>query len=222
MCRSTVDRLRATGHQRGSSFLRVPGELRNVIYGYVFEGEVAHARPSYDDKHSWLYPTQLLSLTLTCRQMYHETKALPFTLGTFHGTPRTLVLGLQRTLTEAQSQAVTSICLQINGYALGSGLSWTFPNPDGIPTLLSGDCMHEETVFIADSIDEALRGLAAYPNIKHIRVECRSSSIYEEYGPAVEPSVLQCRERALVTEMTKRLCATDGNAGIDVEMVFPF
>lgn len=168
--------------------------------------------------------------------MYQETKFLPFTLGTFHGTPKELVQDLQRTLSEAQRQAVNSICLQVSEYDMCSGYVWTVPDGDDgdggdnddddddntISNDLSSELMHEETVFIAESIDQALRGLTAYQNIKRVRVECRSSGIYDEYGPVKEQSGLQCRERALVTEMEKRLCATNGGAGVEVEMAFPF
>ena len=73
-----------------SPLLRLPPEIRNGIYTYVF----GNTRYLFRDYHfSIRTPVtftpdkaeyQRLSLPLVCRQLHHETRLLPYELGTFH------------------------------------------------------------------------------------------------------------------------------------------
>ncbi|CAN9439550.1 unnamed protein product [Alternaria alternata] len=72
-----------------SPLLRLPPEIRNGIYTYVF----GNTRYLFRDYHfSIRTPVtftpdkveyQRLSLPLVCRQLHHETRLLPYELGTF-------------------------------------------------------------------------------------------------------------------------------------------
>jgi hypothetical protein len=76
--------------QSNSPLLRLPAELRNVIYEYVLGGHHIHSPPHwYKSLHAhcglslrshFHYPRSLPAFPLTCVQLYLEVRLLPFRL----------------------------------------------------------------------------------------------------------------------------------------------
>ncbi|KAF2831211.1 hypothetical protein CC86DRAFT_378095 [Ophiobolus disseminans] len=64
--------------QRISPLLRLPGELRNIIYKSLFDKELVFNGIYWPTK-----PKEWLALLLTCRMLYDETVLLPFRHCTF-------------------------------------------------------------------------------------------------------------------------------------------
>ncbi|OWY42208.1 hypothetical protein AALT_g11440 [Alternaria alternata] len=72
-----------------SPLLRLPPEIRNGIYAYVFGNKRYRLWPKIrpggspvvvkPDQTEYRHP----NLPLVCRQLYHETRLLPYKLGTF-------------------------------------------------------------------------------------------------------------------------------------------
>lgn len=76
-----------------SPLLRLPAELRNEIYAYVFTDEYLFASitcsPDATDRgysptfHTCIKKPYRVALTSTCRALYVETQNLPFKLNQF-------------------------------------------------------------------------------------------------------------------------------------------
>tara|TARA_R110002003_G_scaffold126_11_gene11531 strand:+ start:1595 stop:2161 length:567 start_codon:yes stop_codon:yes gene_type:complete len=83
----------SSNHNSNSLLLRLPGELRNKIYEYAFGGHEVKLQcgPWSDDEDLYCYTqdstvslwSDLLSRTTICRQIYGETRLLPYALNTF-------------------------------------------------------------------------------------------------------------------------------------------
>lgn len=74
-------------NQKNSPLLRLPGEVRNLIYKYALSDRLIKSRTRYD----WLFnepfaPNVIpaLNLSLACRQLYAETYTLTYSYGTFY------------------------------------------------------------------------------------------------------------------------------------------
>ncbi|KAF1830338.1 hypothetical protein BDW02DRAFT_633741 [Decorospora gaudefroyi] len=82
---SSVDQAAITSlNVRNSPLLRLPGELRIKIYGYVLRQDeywvIGHGGPT----PAWYKPGNRLALLSACRQLYQETHLLPFALNEFY------------------------------------------------------------------------------------------------------------------------------------------
>ena len=115
-----------------SPLLRLPAEIRNLIFHYVLGGQkVAIHSPSYYRPHESeckgesdfaisefkdpyiilersrsVRPVDLLK---TCRQIYAETVLLPFALNTFSYSSEIEVLDIKNKIFEAQRHAITAV-----------------------------------------------------------------------------------------------------------------
>jgi hypothetical protein len=86
--RLTIPR-RSALNKFNSPLLRLPGELRNRIYAYIFDKQdyifTLYNVGEYDARfHPISYRKYNLSLLATSRQIYTETALLPYKLGRFH------------------------------------------------------------------------------------------------------------------------------------------
>ncbi|KAF2847889.1 hypothetical protein T440DRAFT_509903 [Plenodomus tracheiphilus IPT5] len=86
-------------NQKNSPFLRLPSEIRNLIYGFVVEGVItrsfnpkslhftsttcSHATPTQKFDSDDESPARFISLLSVCRQINSETYILPFKLNAF-------------------------------------------------------------------------------------------------------------------------------------------
>jgi len=106
-------------NRQRSPLLRLPAELRNKIYGYALGGielrmsyrskELGVVSPmSYDPHMSFTPFHRLVGLTLVSRQIYAETKILPFELCTMLALGSTFN-GLIERLNLTQRQAISTI-----------------------------------------------------------------------------------------------------------------
>ena len=77
----TRTRLNATQ----SPLLRLPAEIRNAIYTFVFSDQIYEYKPSGSDAVSIICRAEYscLDLLLASRQVHHETALLPYELATF-------------------------------------------------------------------------------------------------------------------------------------------
>jgi hypothetical protein len=102
-------------NQREAPFLRVPAELRNEIYSLVLHiGKwlIDDTGRAYIFKDDRLYESShYLVLLKICRQIYHETRLLPFSLNSFKIIHRFREVELVKKLTSFQTAAITRISL---------------------------------------------------------------------------------------------------------------
>ncbi|KAF2036023.1 hypothetical protein EK21DRAFT_84397 [Setomelanomma holmii] len=99
-------------NNREPALLRLPGELRNRVYGYVLGGancvvpdwELKIRRFAQDSQS---YPFAILEV---CLQTYQETSSLPFSLNNFEIQSMAVLLSLP--LSKAQKSAISSIRLE--------------------------------------------------------------------------------------------------------------
>ncbi|KAH7086755.1 hypothetical protein FB567DRAFT_602289 [Paraphoma chrysanthemicola] len=117
---------------RDSPLLRLPGEIRNIIYGYVFGGktftnmrkwvgwslhDTFFAQPYADDPSKYLLSHSniiFLDLTLlsSCRQIYEEARQLPIALNTWRFSNPEAMLTLYSTrFLNFQAQAISHIVI---------------------------------------------------------------------------------------------------------------
>jgi len=127
----TNNRYRTIRNQVQSPLLRLPAELRNHIFDYVFENitvdfdhqETMHgdyvftafSRDTYQDRRSkWTLP-EIVRTTTVCRQIRAETALLPFTRSVFDLTSYT-ARGIQGALLSKilpmQRDAITRLRLE--------------------------------------------------------------------------------------------------------------
>jgi hypothetical protein len=83
-----TDHFRAQQNQRNSPLLRLPAELRNRVYGYALGGAVWDADETRHPPHKLSFDRRIeqkhsLGLLHVSRQIFEETRLLPFQLGTF-------------------------------------------------------------------------------------------------------------------------------------------
>lgn len=113
-----------------SPFLRLPAELRNKVYRYVYEGlevsiqksdlssgRVAVLEPRDEFWTPSLWPNvhfeSVLSTTLICRQWYHESYLLPFQLTLFHINDKSMNLNDWLTrLEETRKNSIRTVHMQ--------------------------------------------------------------------------------------------------------------
>ncbi|KAF2831058.1 hypothetical protein CC86DRAFT_430707 [Ophiobolus disseminans] len=119
-------------NRKNSPFLRLPTELRNVIYQHVTRGlqiRFVDGQQSFIVCRSaiiqstpvWQHPINLLALNETCSQIYSETKMLLFELNEFSGCIKHVQLALTDYLTREQMNRITCVCL-ITGENIWTGL----------------------------------------------------------------------------------------------------
>ncbi|KAI4651713.1 uncharacterized protein J4E79_009194 [Alternaria viburni] len=113
----------ATRNQRESAFLRLPGEIRNQIYAYVF-------RDTTIPKFSQMFKADLerrlpvpadLRLLTVSRQVYAETRLLPFKLYAFQILPRGISTFINR-LSNEQRDAITTFRVTRRAFEFPSGV----------------------------------------------------------------------------------------------------
>jgi hypothetical protein len=117
----------SSSHNTNSPLLRLPGELRNKIYEYAFGGhEVMLKRDIwYAKDRMYCYAhdsplslwSDLLSRTTICRQIYEETRLLPYALNTvcidmYVGDHAIYV----QELGKSQKSAIRAICFKIPAF----------------------------------------------------------------------------------------------------------
>jgi hypothetical protein len=106
--------LRSTLHnQTNSPLLRLPSELRNRVYEYALGGdcEPFTIKASPIDFPMTLLDLPALSLLRSCRQIYHETANLPYTLIKSKFSDSTSISKFVDQRTPAQLQAIRHLVL---------------------------------------------------------------------------------------------------------------
>jgi len=91
--RKLIPRFSSKLNATNSPLLRLPAELRNIVYGYVFEGNryalggylFTGKRPEEGNTLIWRTSrSNDIGLLLASRQLHAETALLPYKLGVFH------------------------------------------------------------------------------------------------------------------------------------------
>jgi hypothetical protein len=144
-----------------SPLLRLPGELRNRIYGYVFDVDSIRVRESPSDLVTATvvdttssastrvpdYPLiDMHSLTWTCRLLYNETKLLPYQFNTFD-LPLWALRPILRRSPGIVRMYVGSLLVHTGGYSAGK----------------------DEEAFLKQEFQ--IKGLRYMPAVKHIMVK---------------------------------------------------
>jgi hypothetical protein len=118
--------LSSHSNQKHSPLLRLPAELRNAIYQCVFDdcqqirfvdgrrSFIVCRNASTKTPAVWRHPWNLLTLTESCRQLYHETRMLPFENGEFFGYMKRMNLALSEYLTREQINAISRVRLMVD------------------------------------------------------------------------------------------------------------
>jgi hypothetical protein len=159
--------------------LRLPGELRNKIYEYVFGGhEVMLKRDIwYAKDRMYCYAhdspvslwSDLLSRTTICRQIYEETRLLPYALNTFWiPTWGAGYADWVQKLDESQKSAMRKVSLEWWG-SLGPYLS-----PSELHHVLQAldDCAGLSHITIsAEELPSERAKIQAFANKRGIEVE---------------------------------------------------
>jgi hypothetical protein len=102
-------------NDRESPLLRLPQEIRDQIYGYVFTHDTYIFR-SISPRVAGLVQSKATSVGLVsaCRRLHHETALLPFTLGSFHCVGISVPEKLYALLTKAQRNSIQRLSFYVN------------------------------------------------------------------------------------------------------------
>ncbi|EFQ95552.1 hypothetical protein PTT_06194 [Pyrenophora teres f. teres 0-1] len=107
-------------NKSNSSLLLLPGELRNMIYGFVLGG--LDICPSRKWGCKPMAMTKILSIMFVCRRIHAEASLLVFELNTFELEHRLQCRSFLGALTDRQRDAVQNIAIHWT-------YSWEYPPP---------------------------------------------------------------------------------------------
>ena len=135
----TANTLSTTRNSTESPLLRLPGELRNRILGYVVGGHIVvlfdspRSRPAgapsglplqfrftacsqtnFHDSYGMKRVSQSLTVTLVCRQLYFESAPLLFEINSFNFRSVQAFELFAETLTSRQRSAIKTISISYN------------------------------------------------------------------------------------------------------------
>ncbi|CAI9629375.1 unnamed protein product [Alternaria burnsii] len=115
-----MDRLAAISQRnhRRCPLLRLPAELRNKIYGYVFLSHPVRPFREHREWPHWAYPRSQLNLLETCRQIYFEAKLFPFALNVFVGYAEHVIELLLTTFTASQTNTISTVRLYVDAFGV--------------------------------------------------------------------------------------------------------
>ncbi|KAI4631502.1 uncharacterized protein J4E87_002207 [Alternaria ethzedia] len=125
----------ARQNQRNSPLLRLPAEIRHLIFGYVLGGKtfVIDHYVNQDIAKNRTLLKNALALLVVCRQVFAESALLPFSSNTFSALhPQTLNMWI-RDLPPPFAHAITSVRLHPR-IELSLQESW-YDTQSGIPRL---------------------------------------------------------------------------------------
>ncbi|KAL1795123.1 hypothetical protein ACET3X_006939 [Alternaria dauci] len=115
-----MDRLAAISQRnhRKSPLLRLPAELRNKIYEYVFLSQPIRPFREHREWPHWAYPRSQLNLLEACRQIYLEAKLFPFALNVFVGYAEHVIELLLTTFTTSQTDIISNVRLYVDAFGV--------------------------------------------------------------------------------------------------------
>ncbi|CAN9354215.1 unnamed protein product [Alternaria alternata] len=115
-----MDRLAAISQRnhRRCPLLRLPAELRNKIYEYVFLSHPVRPLREHREWPHWAYPRSQLNLLETCRQIYFEAKLFPFALNVFVGYAEHVIELLLTTFTASQTNTISTVRLYVDAFGV--------------------------------------------------------------------------------------------------------
>ncbi|KAF2797890.1 hypothetical protein K505DRAFT_358020 [Melanomma pulvis-pyrius CBS 109.77] len=99
-------------NDRESPFLRLPAEIRNLIYKHMFEKKYDIIPLEMDwrgRRHLVSLGCPDVNLLLTCRQIYYEAALLPFKLNFFHPVTGAALWRMSKTLLRGQRSSMTTL-----------------------------------------------------------------------------------------------------------------
>lgn len=177
-------------------FFRLPAELRNVIYEDVL-GDLGNRFTCFGGLSYVLKDSKSLTLWFVNRQMYQETRLLPYSMNSVTAGPRTDYVKWLEQRTQEQLHAISRVHFVLDTFGISG---------------IRGD-ITSDSVFVYYNLVVLNRLLAQklefpeLPGLKHIRVELRShANLFQELAEQIE--ILQ--EAKLQIE---RL-----NPGVDVDV----
>ncbi|EFQ95529.1 hypothetical protein PTT_06326 [Pyrenophora teres f. teres 0-1] len=105
-------------NQQTSPLLRLPAELRNKVYTYVFH--TPPIRPYRDHRvyGAWAYSRRRLRLLQVCRQVYFEARLVPFTCNVFAGYAEHVIELLVTNFAREQAGMVAKVRIDVDAFAV--------------------------------------------------------------------------------------------------------
>ncbi|KAH9879390.1 hypothetical protein J1614_002830 [Plenodomus biglobosus] len=189
-------------NQQNSPLLRLPAEIRNRIYSFVFCTEpilicfvTSYATRAVDKcpiptsirrRPSHIHYSRLnLALIETCRQAYFECRLLPFLLNTFEGFPEAILAAFPGRLYNLQLTSITRIELTIG------------------MTDIAGGAFGPRGQRWSRNMNAALDSISRFPQLRNLRVTLDSGysidTFWKQFTEAVEEAL---RQRRLANGLT--------------------
>ncbi|KAF2831419.1 hypothetical protein CC86DRAFT_401946 [Ophiobolus disseminans] len=197
-------------NQHNSPLLRLPGELRNCIFGHVLgdlvihssndrsdSNRLAHAMDVYDVRKGVVPDRRFRS---TCRVIDAETRLLPFALGTFEIHPVKLDRFLTD-LTTAQLNAITTFKIGTSVAATKNGGD-TGRNLLSQPMRLAYAWSFELRLFTAGETIATWSGLHTLARMKGLKRVVVSNAYVVGLCALAEPHEVTEKIRAYVGQRT--------------------
>jgi hypothetical protein len=136
-------------NEHASPLLRLPGELRNHVYSYVFEGSVLHfvtrspTRARFlDIKLQQSAPLEV-SLSSVCRKLRRGAVLLPFNLSAVSCQALGICEKLALLLTKPQLRAITSFRITVYQHHLGPDKAKGLCALGGVSPCEKGVCLQQ-------------------------------------------------------------------------------
>lgn len=121
-----MSKLTTSSRLSPSPLLKISGEIRNLIYGYVFtvgtyrvmrdeiDGKNAGYRVDHTDAVEWDEKLPGSGLSQTCRQIHKETKLFPITLNIFYFDSPAIFDMAREYFGVEQREALTKIYIRVS------------------------------------------------------------------------------------------------------------
>ncbi|RMZ66580.1 tetratricopeptide-like helical [Pyrenophora seminiperda CCB06] len=118
--RQLVQRLAAITerNQQTSPLLRLPAELRNKIYNYVFHSPPIRPYRDHRVYGAWAYSRRQLSLLQVCRQVYFEARLVPFKCNVFVGYAEHVIELLVTSFAPQQADVISTVDIYVDAFAV--------------------------------------------------------------------------------------------------------
>lgn len=179
-------------------FFRLPAELRNVIYEDVL-GDLGNKFTCFGGLSYVLKDSKSLNLWFVNRQMYQETRLLPYSMNSMTAGPRTDYVKWLEQRTQEQLHAISRVHFVFDTFGISE---------------IRDDIMHEHhftyyNVVVLNRLLIQKLEFPELPGLKHIRIELRShANFIKELAEQIE----------ILQEAKLQIERLNPGADVDVEL----
>ena len=182
-------------------FFRLPAELRNVIYEDVL-GDLGNKFTCFGGLSYVLKDSKSLNLWFVNRQMYQETRLLPYSMNSITAGPRTDYVKWLKQRTQEQLRAISMVHFVFDTFGIPTAEAAIANATD------DGNFSSHSLIVMNRLLSQKLE-FSKLPGLKHIRVELRSqSNSFFELEEQIE----------LLQEAKCQIECLNPGADVDVEM----